>query len=98
MILKNKISSIEVSLRPNPHVIANLRRAIKAALNVSLCANKYAITNLKCFKMLEANTTADANLVAESARNRPPNCPTHQCVQFAISDGKALVLFQQTLH
>ena len=54
IVLKHKVARVEIGLRADPDVVANLAGAVEAALNIGLGANEDAGADLKRLGMLEA--------------------------------------------
>jgi hypothetical protein len=95
IILQNELPRIEVSLRPNPNVIANFGNSINAPLNVRLCSDENTIPDLKRFQVLEADAAPDPYPVTKFSRNRSPDGATHKMIQLAIAICEPGIVFEK---
>src|SRR5260370_1233001 len=85
VIFENEIACVEISLRSDPDVIADPRRAVKAPLNIGLGANEDAVADFERLQVFETHSTANLHAVAEFPRDCPPERPAHEGVEFAIA-------------
>ena len=97
VLLDDQVARVEVALWTNPGVIADDAPAIEAALNVGLFADEHAVADTERLGMLEHGVAADADAVAELARQRAPGGAAHQRVEVRVARAKTGRKVEQSL-
>ena len=76
-------------------MISYFGNAIDPALNVGVITDENSVANLESLQMFEADTATNLDAVAERSRNRPPNCPPHQMINFAVAIFEPCIIIEQ---
>ena len=96
MVLKHQSSRIEVTVRSNPHVIADVTGTIKSTLYVGVTADENTITDLEGFRMFETGPRVHSQTGTAGTCQSSPQHAAHQRVKTSISLAEAAVELKQT--
>jgi hypothetical protein len=95
MIPDDQAAGIQINLRSNPNVIANLGRPVVAPLYIRLRSDKNSIADLEGIEVLEPDTALDHHAVPEAARDGTPQGSAHETVDFPVAMREARPLLEQ---
>ena len=88
IVFEDKVTSIEVSLRPNPNVIANAAISVKPSLDHGLRSDKNRIAKLHGLRMLEHNRGRHLQIVSYRLAKRAHDDPPHQAIEGTLARPK----------
>src|SRR5687768_2206204 len=80
-VLDHKVPRVEIRLRADPGVVANLATAVEAALDDRLLSDEDAAADRERFRVLEHDAARDLHAVAEGAGERAEDRAAHHCVE-----------------
>jgi len=94
-ILDHQIARVEIGHRPDPDIVADHAGTVEASLDIGLGANKHAIADFECFRMLETGTACNLQSCAATSRDRLPDGFSHQSIDDTVPGRKSTVELNQ---
>jgi hypothetical protein len=95
-VLQHQLAGIEVALGTDPDVVPDSAGSVEPTLEERLRADEDAVTDLERLHVLEPDTGADTNAMAELATRGPPDSTPHERVELSIANGKPRVQLDQS--
>src|SRR5690606_17719459 len=89
MIAQLEIAGVEIGLRADPDLVANLAMAIKAPLDIGAGADEDIGADVEGFEMLEADLAADLQTRTAGTGAGLEDQFAHQRIELAVAGGKA---------
>jgi hypothetical protein len=96
-IVNHEITGIKVTLRAEPHVVADDASAVVTPLQKALRSDEHVVPELERREMLEADAHADVESVSTGVRDRPQEDAAHHRVETAHPHHESRIQIEQFL-